>query len=261
MPHPIALPFPVALPFFAFLAGLVDAVVGGGGLIQLPALLLLLPASLPVATVLGTNKAVSIAGTGVAACRYAGRVSLRGQSLPLTTLAAFVCSLAGARAVTVLRPDTLRPLILLLLVSAFVYTLARKDFGGLHAPRLLGARQAWAGAALGATLGFYDGFFGPGTGSLLIFAFVGVFGFSFLSASASAKAVNFATNLSAVLFFAWTRHVLWAVALPMAACNVLGALAGTHLAVTRGSRFVRALFLCVVSALIARLGYDLWKRP
>ena len=150
-------------------------------------------------------------------------------------------------------------LVLVLLLGVALYVFARRDFGALHAPRLGGARLRWCAAGTGAALGFYDGFFGPGTGSFLVFAFVGLFGLSFLSASASAKIVNVATNLSALLYFGATGHVLYAVALPMGACNVLGSLAGSRLAILKGSGFVRALFLAVVAAIILKLAWDTFR--
>ena len=142
-----------------------------------------------------------------------------------------------------------------------IYTFARKDFGSLHAPRLSLSSKQWIGLGVGAVIGFYDGFFGPGTGSFLIFIFVGVFGFNFLSASAAAKVVNTATNLSTVIYFAWTGHVIYRLAVPMAVCNMLGSLTGTRLAILRGSRFVRWFFLAVVSAIICKLAVDLAHRP
>ena len=127
----------------------------------------------------------------------------------------------------------------------------------MHAPRLALRKEVWLGAVVGGVIGFYDGFFGPGTGSFLIFIFIGVFGFDFLTASASAKVINSATNAAAVLYFAWTGHILYRLALPMAACNVLGSVVGTRLAILRGSRFVRVLFLVVVGAIICKLAYDM----
>jgi len=185
---------------FALLAGLVDAVAGGGGLIQLPALLLLWPAgeATALAAVLGTNKFSSICGTGLAAVQYARRVPLHWASLLPAAGAALAGSWLGARVVTGLNPALLRPLILGLLVAVAGYTFARKDLGRLHAPRFSPRQERWLGVAVGAGIGFYDGFFGPGTGSFLIFAFVGLFGFDFLTASAGAKVINFATNLSAL---------------------------------------------------------------
>ncbi len=140
-----------------------------------------------------------------------------------------------------------------------LYTFTKKDFGDLHAPAFVAHRERLAGVAMGGILGFYDGFFGPGMGSFLIFTFIGVFGFDFLSASASAKVINFATNLSSVVFFAATGHILYEYALPMAVCQMGGSYLGTHVAITRGNRFVRLLFLGVAGALIARFGWEVLR--
>lgn len=248
---------------FAFLAGLIDAVVGGGGLIQIPALLLFLPAEQAgaVATVLGTNKLSSMCGTGMAVVQYARRIAIPWRSMAPAAAVAFACSVLGARVVCSLSPRFLERLLLVLLVGVAVYTFVRKDFGRRHQPRYRGRTEAWIAAGLGAAIGFYDGFFGPGTGSFLIFAFIGLLGFDFLAASASAKIVNLATNLSAVGYFAATGHILYAYALPMGACNVVGSVVGTRLALWRGNRFVRGLFLGVVSLMILRYGYEVLLRP
>ena len=240
---------------FAFLAGFVDSVVGGGGLIQIPALFILLPDAAPAA-LFGTNKLSSIAGTAIAVTQYARHVPIPWRATLPTALVAFAASFLGARVVSLIEPAVLRPLILSLLVLVAAYTFIRKDFGALHAPRLTRGAQFLAGIVTGSALGFYDGFFGPGTGSFLIFVLVGVFGYSFLAASASSKVVNFATNLSALIYFAATHHVIYAAGLPMAAFNILGALAGTRLAILRGSGFVRVLFLMVVCAIILKFAHD-----
>lgn len=193
-----------ALIGFAFVAGFVDAVVGGGGLIQVPALFVLKP-ELPPATLFGTNKLASIVGTANATWQYARRVQLPWRILLLTAGTAFVFSFLGARAVSYLNPNALRPLIIALLVAVFIYTLIKKDFGQLHAPKLSAWQQRYCGIAMGVVLGFYDGFFGPGTGSFLVFAFVGVFGFSFLLASAAAKVVNVATNAAALAWLGFDQ--------------------------------------------------------
>ncbi|MBM3879281.1 MAG: sulfite exporter TauE/SafE family protein [Verrucomicrobia bacterium] len=246
---------------FAFLAGLVDSVVGGGGLIQLPALFLFLPspAAAVIPTVLGSNKMSSICGTGMAVVQYARRIRLPWPSLWPAAGAALVCSFAGARAVTLIQPAVLEPLVLGLMVAVAVYTFVRKDLGSLHAPHLDARSERWLGLGVGAVIGFYDGFFGPGTGSFLIFAYIGLFGFDFLRASASAKVINFATNLSALAYFAATDHILYRYALPMGLCNILGAIAGTRLAILRGNRFVRALFLIVVTVMILRFAWDVLR--
>ncbi|HUS25480.1 MAG TPA: sulfite exporter TauE/SafE family protein [Candidatus Binatia bacterium] len=240
----------------AFLAGFIDSVAGGGGLVQVPALFILFPHA-PAASLLGTNKFASIWGTGFATWQYARQVPMEWRATLPTAAAALLAGFAGAAAVAHLPRELLRPLVLVLLLAVLAYTLWRKDFGAMHAPRLSPRTQALAGLAIGAAIGFYDGFFGPGTGSFLIFAFVGVFGFSFLSASASAKAVNVVTNLAALGYFATHGHVRYALAVPMAACNVAGAFVGTRLALKLGSGFVRALFLVVVSVLICRYAMEL----
>ena len=247
------------LCFFALLAGLIDGMVGGGGLIQLPALLLLLPKGTPVATVLGTGKVASLAGTSASAFRYLRGlegVPIRWRTVAVAAVVAGCFALLGARAVSGLNKELVKPLVLALLVLMAAYTFWRKDFGSLHAPRLHGQRELWTGMALGASIGFYDGFFGPGTGSLLLFAFVGLFGYDFLAASASAKVVNIATNIAGLAYFVSTGQVLYRVALPMAACNVLGSLVGARLALRQGTGFVRVLFLVVVSAFILKLGWE-----
>jgi uncharacterized membrane protein YfcA len=243
---------------FAFLAGFVDSIVGGGGLIQLPAMLLLLPA-VPVPTVLGTGKVSSAAGTAVALRRYAGRVPMRWRAVGAAAVTAGVFSFLGARVVSLLPPGLLRPLVLGLLIVIAIYTFWRKDFGAIHAPRLSEQKEPVYGIAIGLIIGFYDGFFGPGTGSFLLFAFVGLFGYDFLSASASSKLVNLATNLTSLAYFAYTGHILWQVALPMAACNMLGSALGARLALQRGVGFVRVLFLVMVCAIILKLGWETFK--
>ena len=248
----------ICLCLFAFLAGFVDSVVGGGGLIQLPALFLFLPPSVSgsLAAVLGTNKFSSICGTGAAVIQYSRRVRIRWPSLAPAGLAAFVFSFLGARVVTLLKPEVLKPLVFALLVVVAIATYWRKDLGNLHAPKFTAHRERLFGVLVGAVIGFYDGFFGPGTGSFLIFIFIGLFGYDFLAASASAKVVNFATNLSALSYFAATHQVLYQYAAPMGLCNVLGSLAGTRLAILKGNAFVRLCFLCVVCVMILRFGWE-----
>ncbi len=248
----------LALSAFAFLAGFIDAVVGGGGLIQIPALFVLKPELTP-ATLFGTNKLAAIIGTGNAAWQYSRRVEMPWAMLGITAGMAFVFSFLGARAVSYMNPAALRPAVIVLLVLVFFYTLAKKDFGSLHAPRLTPSQQKLCGALMGTVLGFYDGFFGPGTGSFLVFGFVGLFGFSFLLASASAKVVNLATNAAALAWFIPTHHVLYTTALPMAAANLAGSTIGSRLALKKGSAFVRKLFIVVVALLLVKMGWDLLK--
>lgn len=240
----------------AFCAGLVDAVVGGGGLIQIPLLLTAFPnVSIPV--LFGTNKVSSVAGTLSACIRYARTIDLPWGIAAWSAAAAFVGSWFGAQAVSLLPRETMKPLVLGLLVVVGAYTFWRKDFGKLERHAMKPALVLPASLASGLVIGFYDGFFGPGTGSFLIFVFVRWFGFDFLKASASAKVVNVATNLAAIVSFATHAGILWKVAGLMATANLLGAQAGVHLAIRHGNGFVRWLFLALVSVLVGKLAWEL----
>lgn len=243
------------LCLFAFMAGFIDSVVGGGGLIQLPALLIFMP-SAPLPAVFGTGKFAGIMGTTAAMVKYVRTVKLNYWAILPAAASAFVFSFLGARALSHLDASLLKPLILLLLILVAVYTFIKKDFGSLHAPRLTEQKERLYGLLVGASIGFYDGFFGPGTGSFLIFIFIGLFGFNFLAASAAAKVVNVATNLSALLYFMYKGYVVYEAAIPMAACSILGSQLGTRTALKRGVGFVRVLFLVVVSGIILKLAYD-----
>jgi uncharacterized membrane protein YfcA len=239
----------------AFLAGLVDAVVGGGGLIQVPAIFSFLPKE-AAATLLGTNKLASICGTGAAAVNYARRVRVAWSAAAPAAVAAFALSFVGAWTVTRVPGDFVRSLLPFILLAVAFYTFRKKDLGAVHAPVHSGRAERWWAVGIGGAIGFYDGFFGPGTGSFLIFLFVRFFGFDFLSASAAAKIVNVACNLSALLWFGYSGHLLWQLGLLMAVCQVGGSLVGTRLAIKHGSAFVRKLFLLVVSTLIVKTGFD-----
>ena len=243
----------------SLLAGFVDAIVGGGGLILVPALFAAFPTTHP-ATLFGTNKSASIWGTGLATLQYSRRVDMRWSVLLPAAASGFAAAFAGAWLVTVVSPEFLRKLLPLVLVAVLAYTLAKKELGRTHEPRFSGRREVRVACAIGVVIGFYDGFFGPGTGSFFIFLFVRLLGYDFLSASASAKLLNTATNLAAIVLFAAKGHIWWHMALAMAVANMLGSLAGTHVALKHGSGFVRAVFIVVVSALILKTGYDAFLR-
>ncbi len=246
----------IALGFAAFCAGFVDAVVGGGGLIQIPALFAAFPSTLP-ATLFGTNKLASIVGTASAAVQYARRVAIPWGVAGPGALAALVGAWFGARAVAWFPPDILRPVILLLLVLVAIYTFMRKDLGATSRERAHGTAAVAIAVAVGGVIGFYDGFFGPGTGSFFIFLLVRFLGMDFLRASVTAKILNVATNLAAIGFFAFNVELLWRLGVVMAVCNLSGAVVGSRLALRHGAGFVRRMFLFVVSVLIAKLAYDL----
>ena len=239
----------------AFFAGMVDAVVGGGGLIQIPVLLGQFPQT-AIPTLFGTNKLSSIAGTGAALWRYTRSVRIPWLVVLPGTAAALVGAWAGAALVAWLPRETMRPLVIVLMIAVALYTFMRKDFGQ-QVTRVLTGADRWKGAAFGGLIGLYDGFFGPGTGSFLIFGFIRLFGMDFVQGSASAKVINFATNLSAIAFFASHGPLLWQVGLVMAVCNLAGSYVGTRLALKHGAGFIRKAFLGVVVVLIAKQLADL----
>ena len=241
------------------LAGFVDAIVGGGGLVLVPALFSVYPAAAP-ATLFGTNKGAAVWGTGLATAQYARRVTMNWATLAPAAVAALGGSFAGAWAVTHVPGEGLRKALPFVLLAVFLYSISRRDLGHVHAPHLGRVAERAVAVAIGLTLGFYDGFFGPGTGSFLVFLFVRVLGYDFLHASAGAKLVNTATNAAALALFAATGHVWWAIALSMAVANVAGSLLGARLALKHGSRFVRVVFIVVVGALILRTAYDAFWR-
>lgn len=243
----------------SLLAGFVDAVVGGGGLVLVPALFSVFPQAMP-ATLFGTNKGGAIWGTAWATVQYARRVTLPWHALAPAALAALLGSFSGAWVVTLVSAEGLRRALPVILLMVLVYTLVKKDMGRTHAPRLGPRAEAWTASAIGVVIGFYDGFFGPGTGSFFVFLFVRLLGFDFLHASASAKLLNTATNAAALTLFALTGHVWWQIAAVMAVANVAGSLIGTRMALRHGADFVRTMFVLVVSALILKTGWDAFVR-
>ena len=248
-------PATTALLAAAFVAGGLDAIVGGGGLIQLPALVTALPGAAP-ATLLGTSKLAGLAGTSSAAARYLRAVRLPWRSLAPLLMVALVTSLAGSLTVSHVSAGTFRPLVPVALSAVLIYTLVNKDFGRRHAPRMLDRRDRLIAGGTVGLIGFYDGFFGPGTGSFLMLFFIRVYGFDFLIAAAAARVLNIATNLAALTWFGAHGHVLWPLGLMMGVLNVAGAQLGTRLALGKGVGFVRRLFIAIVTALIAKTGWD-----
>jgi uncharacterized membrane protein YfcA len=240
----------------AFGAGLLDAIAGGGGIISLPALLV---AGVPPHLALGTNKGQAVFGATASAVSFWRRGEVdRDRALP-AFVAGFVGSVVGARLVLGIPPATLRVAVIGLLLGAGTLILARRT-AAARLPKVTGhlaARAALVAICLG--IGAYDGFFGPGTGSLLIIAFATVFGDALTRASGNAKIVNLASNLAAMLLFASRGTILWRVSLPMAAANALGAAVGARLAVRRGDRLVRAVVVAVVLAVVVKLTVDVLR--
>ncbi|UKJ09169.1 sulfite exporter TauE/SafE family protein [Solitalea lacus] len=247
----------ILLCCFAFLAGFVDSIVGGGGLIQMPALLFTLPqTALPV--LFGTGKIPAITGTTAAAWQYSKKVNFNFKILATVAACALVAAYLGAQTINLLDSSLLKPLILIILVLIAVYTFFKKDLGSTQAREIPESKMLIMGSLIGLIIGFYDGFFGPGTGSFFILAFIMFLGFDFLNASAYAKIINCVTNLSALTAFIFNKQVLYHIALPMAVCNLAGGIIGSKLALTKGNEFIRKFFLIVICLLIARYAYDVF---
>ncbi|RZL11953.1 MAG: sulfite exporter TauE/SafE family protein [Rubrivivax sp.] len=236
-------------------AGFVDAIVGGGGLLTVPALFSIYPSESP-ATLLGTNKGAALCGTSLAARQYAARVQLDLNLLWRPAVLALLGSGAGAWLVTVVPPDGLRRLMPVILLLVLVYTIRKKDFGVRSAPVMASrGRQHALASAIGLLVGLYDGFFGPGTGSFFMFLFVKLLGYDFMQASASAKVLNVATNLAAIAVFSASGHVNWPLVAVMGAANIAGSWMGSRTAMRKGVGFVRDVFILVVSALLVKTAY------
>jgi uncharacterized membrane protein YfcA len=243
----------VLLGLAAVAAGFVDAVVGGGGLVQLPALLVGLPHAAPT-QILATNKLASICGTTVSSATYYRRIRPDPRTfLPMMVLA-FAGSFTGAALATQIPRSAFDPIVLVALVVVGGYVLFKPTLGAATALRFAGHQHLAAALAVGFVIGVYDGALGPGTGSFLVFSLVGLLGYSFLEASAKARLANWATNLGALALFVPHGAVLWKVGLVMGACNLVGGYVGARVAVSRGARFVRVFFIVVVSAFVVRIG-------
>ena len=241
----------------AFSAGFVDAIAGGGGLIQLPALLISFP-DREVAEVSGTNKLGSIFGTSAAALNYRRNIKTDPQLLLAMVLPAFIGSGSGSLLATQISTEQLKVAIVVMLVAVFVYTLARPELGKVEVLKGAAKRQRTVGAVAGLTIGFYDGFIGPGTGTLLMIVLVAALGFAFVGASAIAKVVNVATNFASILVFGISGSIMWVVGLAVGICNLAGGIIGSRVAIRRGSDFVRKFYLVVTFALIVRVLFDLF---
>jgi uncharacterized protein len=237
----------------AVAAGFVDAVVGGGGLIQLPALLLGLPNAAPV-QVLATNKLSSIFGTTMASTTYYRRVRPDPRTFVPLMIAAFLGSMGGATVASHLPSSVFEPIVLVALVLVGAWVLFRPSLGEVTELRFAGHHHTIAAVVIGVAVGFYDGALGPGTGSFFVIGLVGLLGYNFLEASAKARIANVATNLAALVVFIPQGAVIWKVGLVMAACNLLGGWLGARVAVSRGTRFVRIFFIVVVSGFVVRIG-------
>ncbi|WP_339920067.1 TSUP family transporter [uncultured Flavobacterium sp.] len=247
----------VLLCVAAFAAGFIDAVVGGGGLIQTPAGLILLP-NLPVATVIGTLKIPAFSGTSFAAYQYLKKVTMNWRLLIIMVAVAIPSAFLGSNLLTYMSNDFMKPLLLFILSLLAIYTYAKKNFGQHIAKNLSNRTQIFNAIMISFIVGFYDGFIGPGAGSFFVVAFIALMGFDFLHASANAKMVNLATNFGSICLFMIKGKIIWAIALPMAASNAAGGWLGAKVAITKGNGFIRIFFLVVVVATLIRFAYDVF---
>ena len=245
-----------ALVLAAFVAGWVDAVVGGGGLIQLPALLIGLPESTPPAAILGTNKISAVWGTATSSVLYAIKVRPDWRSVLPLVVGSSTGSALGASVARYLPKAVFTPIVLAALIVVAIYTWRRPQLGLLTERKHVGRKHYLLTSGIGLAVGAYDGILGPGTGTFFVILLVGVLGWGFLEASAQAKIANLVTNLSAIAVFAAHGVILWQLGLLMGAANLIGGFLGARMAISKGNAFVRKVFLTVVGLLIVRLAYD-----
>ncbi len=245
----------VFMAIAAFCAGFVDAIAGGGGLVQLPALLVGLSSS-PTVQVLGTNKLSSVFGTSAAAILYRRRVKPDLKFTMAMAVPAFFGSMGGALLASYIPTHALRPIVFVLLVLVVIYTWRKPDLGQVETLRHTSGRRTFIATGAGAGIGFYDGIFGPGTGTFLMVVLVVALGFAFLTASSMAKVVNVATNVGAIVIFGIHGVILWKVGLALGLANIAGGILGARMAIRGGSALVRKFFLIVTLLLIVKVGVD-----
>lgn len=247
----------ILLCIAAFAAGFVDAIVGGGGLIQTPAALVLLP-TYPVVTVIGCTKIPSFSGTLFAALQYLKKVKLYYRLTIVMCVIAFFSSFAGSELLSIVSNEFMKPVLLIILITVAIYTYTKKDFGQHEAKDHSPQKELWFAIAISLIIGFYDGFIGPGAGSFLILAFISLLGYDFLHASAQAKLVNLSTNVGSIILFTIKGKIIWMIAFPMAACNAVGGMLGARMAILKGNKFIRVFFLLIVIGTLLRFAWDVF---
>lgn len=244
---------------FSLAAGFVDAVVGGGGLIQLPAVLVSFPkTALPI--LFGTNKIAALSGTSISAFQYAKRIQFNYKLLLPISVSAGLASFIGARVVSHINVHVLKPIVLIVLIVIAIYSFLKKDLGAVQTKNLTYNKQLKYGLLMGAAVGFYDGFFGPGTGSFFVLGFVVLLGFEFMQASAYAKVINCMTNISALIIFLSNGSYYLELAILMALFNIAGNYIGTMYAIKKGNSFIRSIYLVIETLMIIRFAYDIFFR-
>ena len=242
----------------ALLAGFVDSIVGGGGLVQVPALFILYP-HFEIPRIIGTNRFSSFMGTAVAGYQYSKKVEIPWRTVIYAGIGAGIMAFLGAKISDIIDEKILKPVILVLMTVIAIYTFTKKDLGQDEKLKFELAKVPFYGLVIGSSAGFYNGFVGPGTGSLLVFGFVSIIGYGFLKASAISKIVNVIADVSSLGFFISAGYVQFEIAIPMMICNMIGAYFGSKMAILKGNEFVRNFFLIVIFALILRFGWDIVK--
>jgi len=240
----------------ALLAGFVDSIVGGGGLVQVPALFILYP-HFEIPRIIGTNRFSSFMGTAVAGYQYAKKVEIPWRTVIYAGIGAGIMAFLGAKISDIVDEKILKPVILVLMTVIAIYTFTKKDLGQDEKLKFELAKVPFYGLVIGSSAGFYNGFVGPGTGSLLVFGFVSIIGYGFLKASAISKIVNVIADVSSLGFFITQGYVQFEIAIPMMLCNMTGSYFGSKMAILKGNKFVRNFFLVVIFALILRFGWDI----
>jgi hypothetical protein len=240
-----------------FSAGFVDAIAGGGGLIQTPAMLLSFPDRNPV-SVVGTSKTAAFFGTTTAAIKYRKSIKTDPKLLIAMVIPAFIGACFGALLASHISPQSFKSAIFFMMIAIFFYTLAKPDLGKVHVEKHSPQKMMIIGAVAAALIGFYDGLIGPGTGTMLMIALVAIMGFAFVGASAIAKVVNATTNLASIIVVGFRIGIMWKLGLLLGVANLAGGYAGSHMAIKKGSGFIRIFYLIVTGLLILRLGYSLY---
>lgn len=249
----------IFLCFASFIAGFIDAIAGGGGLIQTPIALILLPQQ-PIANLSGTLKVPGLTGTSIASIQYLKNVDMNWKLLSIMTFFSCISAFYGSYLLTIVNNDFMKPILLVILILLAIYTFIKKDFGNHKPKNISNSRIIVYGIIICTSIGFYDGFIGPGTGSFLIVAFIFILGLDFLHASANAKLVNIASNIGSLMLLISKGKIIWTMALPMAVCNGFGGWLGAKMAIKKGNSFIRFFFLIVVIGTLIRLSYDIFLK-
>jgi len=247
----------IVLCIAALAAGFIDAIVGGGGLVQTPVVLVTLR-QYPLATLLGTTKIPSIFGASIAAVQYSLKVKLNWRLLAMMCSIALTAAYLGSKTVALVSNSFMKPVIFCVLIVVAIYTYTKKNFGLAITTTHSRTNEFVYSFLFALVIGFYDGFIGPGAGSFMVVFFISVLGFDFLKASAHSKLLNVSTNLGSILYFSGSGHILYQYAIPMALCNFTGSLIGSRIAILKGNKFIRIFFLIVVAGTIIRFGYDIF---